>query len=99
MNYVSFVLPKLSNVVLFVVQKGLPSDSFSTENGVMVTRGSRYVIKTHLCRIFRSPERFFSHSVNQNIKKQKRRGGQGLIDGGAYNHGEWLTLWLIFFKS
>lgn len=25
-----------------IVHQGLPSDSFSTENGVMVTRGSRY---------------------------------------------------------
>ena len=26
----------------YIVHQGLPSDSFSTENGVMVTRGSRY---------------------------------------------------------
>ena len=29
-------------VTSFIFQQGLPSDSFSTENGVMVTRGNRY---------------------------------------------------------
>ena len=28
---------------LFIFLQGLPSDSFSTENGVMVTRGNRYL--------------------------------------------------------
>ena len=29
-------------VTSFIFQQGLPSDSFSTENGVMVKRGNRY---------------------------------------------------------
>ena len=29
-------------ITSFIFQQGLPSDSFSTENGVMVTRGNRY---------------------------------------------------------
>lgn len=40
-NLFYFLIVRL-NIVVFIVHQGLPSDSFSTENGVTVTRGSRY---------------------------------------------------------